>query len=561
MYKGTATTHGLLTQKGLPSTTAFTAVGIGVLRTDRNDYSCLLALEDGLVSAALTLNLCTNSDGTSLAAYSPATGFSSTVGTLTVGVPFWWSMVLNGTGGSGITIAFREYGSPAVSRVTHTGASFTPTVLFLGNDSYAEAFFGELSHVRIWNRALSQAEVDREMYSAVALCRDSSLIRESPLHGTSLAEMLRDYGPQKVDWAFQGAPSVAVPPPVPGAMPYRPRRLWWDLDVSGGGGGPFSADATDSVTAGDGAGVTLVVSASAADAAASSDASTAQASSPAAAADAVAAADAAAQTPVLSRSSTDAASAADAATTAMAVAVAAADNVSPADAGSAAAIDAVGASDSVTPTDAAAQVTALPAAAADAVSATDAGTQTPVLSRAATDAVSTADAASETPVMNASASDAAAATDAASRAMTVAVSAADAASPADVASAAYATNVAAADAVSAADTASQLAVFARAASDGINAADAATITVVLAALAADDIDVLDAAVLLAGIFGLSATDMVSLIDAATASMGVAADLMPAAERTLVLAARIRRMAVERNRTWVVPKGLRQYTPE
>ena len=158
----------LLRTANLPSPTAFGACGWAVLDVDRNASTCFFALESGTSSAAATIALFADSDGTSLKLFSPAGGgvTSGTLASLVVGQPFFWAVTGNGAGAGGLTAYYRTAGSNTLSSVSIQGSTFSQGALFLGNNSYAEWFNGRAWNAKVWDRVPSASELLIESYFA-----------------------------------------------------------------------------------------------------------------------------------------------------------------------------------------------------------------------------------------------------------------------------------------------------------------------------------------------------------------------------------------------------------
>lgn len=149
----------------LPTSTAFTISGWAHMVTDTNAFATLCSLESGAVSAANYLLLSTDSDGTSLKVWSSATGASSaTIATLVPGTPFFFALTCSGTGATSAIGYYKAAGSNALTSVSYNGVSFTSGALFIANDSFTEPFSGRVWGVKVWDRALSAAELLAESY-------------------------------------------------------------------------------------------------------------------------------------------------------------------------------------------------------------------------------------------------------------------------------------------------------------------------------------------------------------------------------------------------------------
>jgi len=149
----------------VPDDAAFTVMGWARLVTDRNDFSCIAALEG---TSYFTLE--TDSDGTTLVAFfndGSTDTQSSTLATLTTGTDFAWAIASSGVAAGNTVIYYRAAGSNAWTSVS-TGArtAFAPSTLTIGCTSafVSEWWNGRIWGVKCWDRALSAAELLVESY-------------------------------------------------------------------------------------------------------------------------------------------------------------------------------------------------------------------------------------------------------------------------------------------------------------------------------------------------------------------------------------------------------------
>lgn len=155
----------LLRTAALPTSTAFTICGWAVLAANRGDSTTFAALESGTSSAARTHALYA-SGGNSLRAFSSIAQETAVIATLVVGEPFFFALVGNGAGGTGISGYHRAANSNTLNGASITGDTFTTGALFLGNNSYMEWLNGSVWNAKVWDRALSASELLAESYFA-----------------------------------------------------------------------------------------------------------------------------------------------------------------------------------------------------------------------------------------------------------------------------------------------------------------------------------------------------------------------------------------------------------
>lgn len=155
----------LYTTANPPTASAYTLCGWAVLDVDRNDFSAIGSIENALTNAGVTQNVVTDSDGTTVRIYS-GSGFSTGGFVPGIGTPFFWSITATSTGVNGVTGRFRTASQNTFTSFQRGGNSFTPSHIFIGNDSYSEWLNGRVWNVKQWNRALSEAELLIESYYA-----------------------------------------------------------------------------------------------------------------------------------------------------------------------------------------------------------------------------------------------------------------------------------------------------------------------------------------------------------------------------------------------------------
>lgn len=198
----------------LPAFSAFTACGWAKLSVDTNAYATIWALQ----SAGDYIILATDSDGTSLKLFD--TGVSTaTIATLTVGQWFFWAVV-----GSSATNRVAYYALPGATSLTASGTlstnvSSTTNRMSLGDDSFGEPWNGCIERVRVWDAALSTAELLQEM-NRTAPARYSNLNIFSPMIASTVALSATDYSGNGRNWTANGTLAVEHGAPVSwGARP------------------------------------------------------------------------------------------------------------------------------------------------------------------------------------------------------------------------------------------------------------------------------------------------------------------------------------------------------
>lgn len=202
-----------LQASGVPTSSASYSFACWVkVAVDRNDFSCVAALEDN--AGSQYNELITDGDGTTLAFYDHA-GRVVQIGVLTVGS---WYFVAWTVGASGALSAYiAAEGASSLTKVTGTAATVTsPVRLELGGTVNASEWLnGTLSRARLWNGVLSDAELDTEFHTEVGAAKTSGLIGDwlRP-NALTLANVLTDYSgttntlSSSGSWALETAPNV-----------------------------------------------------------------------------------------------------------------------------------------------------------------------------------------------------------------------------------------------------------------------------------------------------------------------------------------------------------------
>lgn len=173
----------LYTTANPPAANAYTLCGWAVLASDINTTGAVCAVENGLTSAGETQCIATDSDGTTIRLFGDG-AFSAAGFTPGLGVPFFFAMVATGTGASGLNAYLRTASQNSFATLTRNGNIFTPSHVFIGNDSYAEYWPGDAWNVKQWNRALSAEELLIESFYARPMF-PASLNFWWPLHNAS----------------------------------------------------------------------------------------------------------------------------------------------------------------------------------------------------------------------------------------------------------------------------------------------------------------------------------------------------------------------------------------
>lgn len=179
---------GLQRTANLPPWNGATICGWSSRNADRNDYSAIAAFSDATGSMSNGGMYVFTSDGDRLSGYTPTNGESlfSPTKTPANDVPFFWAMVVSGTGAGAWTLYYREELDGAFTTLSLQGAasSWTPAAIWAGHNPFGEWLDGSVEHVKCWDAALNSTELDAEFNSATPV-RTTSLNFYWPCSTTS----------------------------------------------------------------------------------------------------------------------------------------------------------------------------------------------------------------------------------------------------------------------------------------------------------------------------------------------------------------------------------------
>lgn len=201
-----ADTDVLTTTTGLFTGDVCTVLCWGRIAVDRNDYSNFVSLQTSL---GRKVSLTLDSDGTTLRAFDDElagpTGISLTVGT-------WYAIaaVVNGT------TCDLYWGTSPYSLSTNSDSGFVTsagatTQMLLGNNLFGFYLDGDLANVKLYDAALSAAEVSAGLIQYVPL-RTANLLHWYPLLNVNLTDFS---GNGNSLTAGGSATAFAAGPPIP----------------------------------------------------------------------------------------------------------------------------------------------------------------------------------------------------------------------------------------------------------------------------------------------------------------------------------------------------------
>lgn len=176
------------------------------ISVDRNARCVFIGVSDG---AALANFVALDADGTTLAltrvGATDATGSNLSVGT-------WYHIGYTRNSSNVSTV----YLNGAQDMQNTTANAFTSAIMLLGSDSI-NYLNGRLAYIKVWDEALTQADIQAEMYSAWPRHTDNLNLWTPNLIGST--ERLRDYSGKGRNWTSNGTLADADGPPVTWAAP------------------------------------------------------------------------------------------------------------------------------------------------------------------------------------------------------------------------------------------------------------------------------------------------------------------------------------------------------
>ena len=192
-------------------TQSVTFTGWVKLSADRNTYSAIFTIEEGVGHSTAYNELITDGDGTTLVVYD-TNDICGTVGTLTQGT--WHKVawvVSNGT----FSAYFGTQGTTGVTQtVTNSSIANVSTVNYngVGSSYYAssEWFNGCLSNVRVWNTELTKAEIEAEFTSDTPVKTENLLGAWLPSTVTVNTVLTAQAGANLLDGSGGGTPDYTI---------------------------------------------------------------------------------------------------------------------------------------------------------------------------------------------------------------------------------------------------------------------------------------------------------------------------------------------------------------
>lgn len=153
-----ASSQDLRRTTSLPALTAFTQCGWGYFHSiAAANWHYIGGMENAVSAATTWLMIGYNDSGVFQLESSVAnTNFASGPA---IGRWFFWALTCSGTAA---TAYWRYAGATSFNTVTATAPAMTPAVLWIGNDNALEWCDASIAHVKVWDAALTAAELQRE---------------------------------------------------------------------------------------------------------------------------------------------------------------------------------------------------------------------------------------------------------------------------------------------------------------------------------------------------------------------------------------------------------------
>ena len=220
----------------LPTTSAFTACCWFYYVSTRSAYAFFISFENAVSSASAGLSIgfdTSNAFFVIVSSGSPAT-FGSNPATSA------WHFVALRANGTNVKGFHRTLSGTWQTATTSSAPSFTPAVLAFGNDSYDDWVNCRLAGIKVWDAALSDAEIENEA-ETLRPQRFANLNLWTPGFSGS-GERTRDYSGNGRNLTEGGTLTDEDAPPIA----YGARSLWFPFVAAGGSTqfATFSASAT-----------------------------------------------------------------------------------------------------------------------------------------------------------------------------------------------------------------------------------------------------------------------------------------------------------------------------
>lgn len=191
----------------LPPEATFTVCG-WARRTASTSFGTLCALNHTTLDQFHMLQWNDTTDDLVVVNFSGGT--SAAIQTIGNAVWFFWAMVGNGTN---ITGYVGQHGNATLSSQSVAYSATSYNQLDVGGNRYNESISGRLAAVKVWDAALSQAELENERWSFYPK-RTANLNIWSPMHETVVGDADNDYSGNGRNWTVSGTLTHEEGPPI-----------------------------------------------------------------------------------------------------------------------------------------------------------------------------------------------------------------------------------------------------------------------------------------------------------------------------------------------------------
>lgn len=165
-----SSTDALRRTTNIPSLSGITACGWAIQVVDTNFFAAIFSVENTTTNAPEGLYIGTGPDGTtlgidvSIADINTQTAFPTQYG---LGVWFFWALVGASSGNAARGYAARATDASLQSVSSVSGPTQTSAVFAFGNDSYTDFWNGSIFAFKVWDTALTEAEIEQERWSVL----------------------------------------------------------------------------------------------------------------------------------------------------------------------------------------------------------------------------------------------------------------------------------------------------------------------------------------------------------------------------------------------------------
>lgn len=195
----------------LPSQTAFTMAGFCKRVTNRGTFENVCGLENASSSAGNYQELIFS--GSTFYMWTGNNGGVAFGAAPSDGEWFFFAIVCSGTGANQCNGYWCTLAATTLNSALNQNNSMTPAFMVLGSSSYDEWLDGNFAGVKVWDAALTEAELLLEVKSLRAVRREN-LHLETPQIAMTIGDNVTDFSGNGRDWTHGGTLVVEQGPPV-----------------------------------------------------------------------------------------------------------------------------------------------------------------------------------------------------------------------------------------------------------------------------------------------------------------------------------------------------------